>query len=158
MDPDGRKVSVRRMAEDDIDRVLEIERLSFPRPWSRDSFLSELQNACARYAVLLENGVIVGFGGMWIIVGEAHVNNVAVHPDFRARGYGRRLMKELMRMAWRAGEIAQMTLEVRVTNAPAIALYRSMGFEVAGLRKKYYEDNGDDAYILWCRNTIENLL
>jgi ribosomal-protein-alanine N-acetyltransferase len=158
MEPESRKVSLKRMAEEDIDRVMEIERLSFPLPWSRASFLSELQNACARYAVLMEDGVIVGFGGMWIIVGEAHVNNVAVHPDFRGRGYGRRIMKELMRMAWKAGEIAQMTLEVRVTNAPAIALYRSMGFEVAGLRKRYYEDNGDDAYILWCRNTIENLI
>jgi ribosomal-protein-alanine N-acetyltransferase len=91
-------------------------------------------------------------------VGEAHVNNVAVHPDYRRYGYGRRIMKELMRVAYRAGEIAQMTLEVRVTNVPAIDLYTSMGFEAAGRRKNYYEDNGDDAYIMWCRNTIENLI
>lgn len=158
MGSEGREVALRRMTLQDIGRVLEIERLCFPRPWSRDSFLSELENACARYVVLTEDGVVAGFGGMWLIVGEAHVNNVAVHPDCRRRGYGRRIMKELMRVAWRAGEIVQMTLEVRVTNVPAIDLYMSMGFEAAGRRKNYYEDNGDDAYIMWCRNTIENLI
>jgi ribosomal-protein-alanine N-acetyltransferase len=158
MKADGREVALRRMGPQDVGRALEIERLSFPRPWSRESFEAELENACARYVVLLEDGVVAGFGGMWLIVGEAHVNNLAVHPDFRRRGYGRRLMKEMMRVAWRDGEITQMTLEARVTNAPAIELYMSMGFEVAGRRKSYYEDNGDDAYIMWCRNTIENLV
>jgi ribosomal-protein-alanine N-acetyltransferase len=158
MKANGHEVALRRMTVQDIDRVHEIERLSFPRPWPRDSFLSELENACARYVVLLEDGVIAGFGGMWLIVGEAHVNNVAVHPCFRRRGYGKLIMKELMRTAYRAGEIVQMTLEARVTNVPAIGLYMSMGFEVAGRRKNYYEDNGDDAYIMWCHNTIENLV
>jgi [ribosomal protein S18]-alanine N-acetyltransferase len=143
----------------DIDPVHEIEQVCFARPWSRDSFVSEITaNACARYVVLLEDGVIAGFGGMWLIIGEAHVNNIAVHPDFRQRGYGRRIMKELMRVAYRAGEIIEMTLEVRVTNVPAIDLYTSMGFEVEGRRRGYYEDNGEDAYIMWCHNTIENLI
>lgn len=155
---DHREVILRRMLEQDMDRVLEIERACFPRPWSRESFQSELSNACARYVVLMENGVIAGFGGMWLIIEEAHVNNVAVHPEYRQRGYGRRIMRELMRVAYRAGEIHQMTLEVRVTNVPAIDLYTSMGFEVAGRRKGYYEENGEDAYIMWCHNTIENLV
>jgi ribosomal-protein-alanine N-acetyltransferase len=155
---DGRDVTLRRMTEADIDAVLEIERLCFPRPWSRDSFVSELNNACARYVVLLEDGKVAAYGGMWLIIGEAHVNNVAVHPDHRRRGYGRLVMRELMRVAYRAAEIVEMTLEVRVTNEPAIGLYASMGFEVAGKRKGYYEDNGEDAHIMWCRNTIENLI
>jgi [ribosomal protein S18]-alanine N-acetyltransferase len=155
----GREVLLRRMLEQDIDWVLEIERLSFARPWSRESFVSELtSNLCARYCVLIEDGRIVAFGGMWLIIGEAHINNIAVHPDFRQRGYGRMIMKELMRVAYRAGEIIQMTLEVRVTNVPAIDLYTSMGFEVAGRRKGYYEDNGEDAYIMWCHNTVVNLV
>lgn len=159
MKAEGRNVLLRRMTEPDIDSVLEIEHLSFARPWSRESFVSELTtNACARYIVLLEDGKIVAFGGMWLIIGEAHVNNIAVHPEYRQRGYGRRIMRELMRTAYRAGEIIEMTLEVRVTNVPAIDLYSSMGFEVAGRRKAYYEDNGEDAYIMWCHNTIENLI
>jgi [ribosomal protein S18]-alanine N-acetyltransferase len=156
---DGREVKLRKMTEADLDSVLEIERLSFPKPWSRDSFLSEVAgNACARYVVLLEDNVITGFGGMWVIIDEAHVNNIAVHPDYRKHGYGRLIMKELMRTAWNAAEITKMTLEVRVTNVPAIDLYTSMGFDVAGRRRAYYEDNGEDAYIMWCNNTIENLI
>lgn len=158
MKADGPQVMLRRMTERDIGRVLEIEGLCFPRPWSRDSFESEMANACARYVVLLEDGVVAGFGGMWLIVGEAHVNNLAVHPDFRRKGYGKRLMQELIRTAYRNAEIVEMTLEVRVTNVPAISLYSSMGFEVEGRRKNYYEDNGEDAYIMWCHNTIEDLI
>ena len=155
----GHDVTLRRMMEQDIDAVLEIERLSFPRPWSRESFVSEItSNACARYVVLLEDGKLAAFGGMWIIIGEAHVNNVAVHPDYRGRGYGRLVMKELMRVAYRAAEITDMTLEVRVSNETALKLYSSMGFSIAGIRKGYYEDNGEDAYIMWCHNTIENLI
>lgn len=153
-----KEIILRRMLEQDMDRVLEIEAACFPRPWPRESFQSELANACARYVVLIEDGAIAGFGGMWIIIDEAHVNNVAVHPDYRQRGYGRRIMRELMRIAYRAAEIHQMTLEVRVTNVPAIDLYTSMGFEVAGRRKGYYEENGEDAYIMWCHNTVENLV
>jgi ribosomal-protein-alanine N-acetyltransferase len=154
----GRDVLLRRMTWQDLSRVHEIETLCFPRPWSKESFESEMENACARYIVLQEDGVVAGFGGMWLIVGEAHVNNIAVHPDCRRRGYGRRIMKELMRVAYRDGEVMQMTLEARVTNVPAIDLYTSLGFEVAGRRRGYYEDNGDDAYIMWCHNTIENLI
>ena len=158
MRDDSCNVIARKMIEQDLPRVLEIEAACFARPWSRESFVSELQNACARYCVLVEDGIIAGFGGMWVIIDEAHVNNVAVHPDFRRKGYGRRIMRELMRIAYNAAEIVEMTLEVRVTNVPAIDLYTSMGFEVAGRRKNYYEDNGEDAYIMWCHNTLENLV
>ena len=151
-------VRLRPMREADIDRVYEIECLCFHRPWTRESFHSELANLCARYVVLEEDGVVVAYGGMWIIIDEAHVNNVAVHPDCRGRGYGRRIMKELMRGAYRAAEIVQMTLEVRVSNDVAIALYASMGFTVKGRRKGYYDDTGEDAYIMWCENTLENLI
>ncbi len=149
---------LRPLAQGDLPRVHEIETLSFQTPWSADAFQGELNNKCARYCVLEEDGVIVGFAGMWLILDEAHVNNVAVHPDWRGRGYGRLLMRELMRMAYRALEIIRMTLEVRVSNEAALALYRSMGFAVAGRRKGYYEDTGEDAYIMWCENTLENLI
>ncbi len=157
MTTDEPKVILRRMLESDLDRVLEIEIACFPRPWSRESFMSELKNLCARYVVLVEDGVIAGFGGMWIIVDEAHVNNIAVHPGYQGKGYGRRILREMMRAAYHAAEAIQMTLEVRVTNVKAINLYTSLGFEVAGRRKNYYEDNGEDAYIMWCHNTLEVL-
>ncbi len=158
MKRDGKDVTLRPMREGDIDRVCEIEHASFHEPWTRESFVSELANLCARYVVLEEDGVVAGYAGMWIIIDEAHVNNVAVHPDYRGRGYGRLLMKALMRAAWRAAEIVQMTLEVRVSNDVAIALYTSMGFEVKGRRPRYYSDTGEDAYIMWCQNTLDNLI
>ncbi len=154
----GKEVTLRPMREGDIDRVCEIERASFHEPWTRESFVSEMANRCARYVVLEEDGVVAGYAGMWIIIDEAHVNNVAVHPGFRGRGYGRLLMKALMRAAYRAAEIVQMTLEVRVSNDVAIALYTSMGFDVKGRRPRYYSDTGEDAYIMWCQNTLDNLV
>ena len=155
----GRRVTLRAMKEPDIDRVYEIECASFNKPWTRASFVSEVtNNICARYVVIVENGRVVGYGGMWLIIDEAHVNNIAVDPACRSRGYGRLLMKELMRVAYNALEICKMTLEVRVTNDEAIKLYTSMGFEVAGTRKGYYDDTGEDAYVMWCHNTIVNLI
>jgi [ribosomal protein S18]-alanine N-acetyltransferase len=159
MNLDGRKVTLRLMKVDDVDRVYEIECLSFARPWTRDSFVSEVtSNVCARYVVVEEDGRVVGYGGMWLIIDEAHVNNIAIDPSYRGRGYGRLLMKELMRVAYSALEICQMTLEVRVSNDAAIKLYTSMGFDVAGTRKGYYDDTGEDAYVMWCHNTIVNLI
>lgn len=158
MKVNGHEVVARPMRTDDIDRVHAVETACFAQPWSLESFQSEMNNLCARYVVLEEDGVIVAFGGMWLILDEAHINNIAVLPECRGRGYGRRVMKELMRIAYRALEITDMTLEVRVSNAVAIALYTSMGFEVAGRRKRYYEDNGEDAFVMWCHNTVQNLV
>ena len=152
------ELKLRPMTAADIPRVHEIETASFQTPWSEDSFQGELNNLCARYSVLTEDGAIVGFAGMWLILDEAHVNNVAVDPAYRGRGYGKLLMRELMRGAYRALEITRMTLEVRVSNETALTLYRGMGFSIAGRRKGYYEDTGEDAYIMWCENTLENLI
>lgn len=154
----GHEVRLRLMRESDIDRVYEIECAAFHDPWSRKSFVDEMKNLCARYVVVEEDNVVAGYAGMWLIIDEAHVNNVAVHPDYRGRGYGRLLMKQLMREAYRAAEIVCMTLEVRVSNDVAIGLYTSMGFEVKGRRPHYYFDNGEDAYIMWCDNTLNNLI
>jgi ribosomal-protein-alanine N-acetyltransferase len=85
---------------------------------------------------------------MWLIVDEAHVTNVAIHPDFRGQGLGEQLMHELGRVAAYMGMRA-MTLEVRVSNVRAIRLYTKMGFEEAGVRKGYYSDNGEDALVMW---------
>jgi ribosomal-protein-alanine N-acetyltransferase len=132
-----------------IPGVLEIERRSFPTPWSERAFVSELtQNAYAHYIVALRGGRVVGYGGMWLILDEAHVTNIAVHPQERRQGLGRRLLQELERRAQAHG-CQRMTLEVRPSNVVAQHLYRSMGFVVRGLRPGYYTDTHEDAIIMW---------
>ncbi|MEA4882684.1 MAG: ribosomal protein S18-alanine N-acetyltransferase [Clostridia bacterium] len=134
----------------DVDRVAEIERLSFSSPWSSDAFIDELtRNDRAVYVVLRgTDGEAQGYGGMWLIFEEAHVTNVAVHPDFRRRGVGMAIMLSLMSMAARRG-IVRMTLEVRASNASAQALYEKLGFVSTGIRPRYYLDNLEDAMVMW---------
>lgn len=133
----------------DVPDVLAVERLCFTTPWSRQAFLSELlENDRAFYVVAKVADRVVGYAGVWLIAGEGHITNVAVHPDYRRRGIGRRLMltlEELVRS--RGGD--RLTLEVRVSNVWAQHLYRSLGFEPRGLRKGYYRDNNEDAVIMW---------
>lgn len=138
---------IRPMEEKDLARIHEIERCSFAVPWSEDAMRSELGNPVARYLVLEEEGQVMGYVGTWIIIDEGHITNIAVHPDARGRGHGKALLLGLMRIAQELG-VAFMDLEVRVSNAPAISLYRKLGFKPAGIRKGYYEDNGEDAQIM----------
>ncbi|HEY8417705.1 MAG TPA: ribosomal protein S18-alanine N-acetyltransferase [Limnochordales bacterium] len=137
----------------DIDMVMEIERRSFPTPWSRAAFVSELlDNDRAHYFVAratTDNGpLVVGYIGLWLIAGEGHITNVAVHPDYRQRGIGRRLLEAAAELC-RARSARRMTLEVRVSNLVAQRLYRDMGFVSAGIRRGYYRDNNEDAIIMW---------
>jgi [ribosomal protein S18]-alanine N-acetyltransferase len=133
----------------DVPAVLEIERLSFSSPWPAYAFEQELTaNRMAHYLVArIESGAVVGFGGIWLMVDEAHVTTFGVHPDHRRRGIGRRLLLSLAELAVELGS-ARMTLEVRISNAPAQALYRSFGFREAGRRVAYYSDDGEDALVM----------
>lgn len=132
-----------------VERVLEIEALSFPMPWSRQSFEFELtENEFAYYIVALVNQQVVGYAGAWLVLDEAHITNVAVHPDFRGKKIGRLLMTELIRRVLVKGAL-KMTLEVRLSNHIAQKLYQSLGFEPMGRRKRYYSDNNEDAIIMW---------
>jgi len=137
------------MKSDDIDEVLQLERMCFPVPWSREAFRMEVeQNQCAKYYVVREKDSLIGYGGMWLILDEAHITNIAVHPQYRRRGVGRLIMQTLMRTAANLN-IERMTLEVRVSNEGAISLYKSLGFEEGGIRKGYYSNNCEDALIMW---------
>ena len=128
----------RLMTMDDLDAIMEIEHESFSIPWSRKSFTEELErNACARYLVVEDEGSVVGYGGMWFIVDEAHVT----------KGLGKLLMETMLQFAADSG-MAFMTLEVRRSNEVAQKLYRSHGFVDVGYRKRYYEDNHEDALIM----------
>ncbi|MEL7566080.1 MAG: ribosomal protein S18-alanine N-acetyltransferase [Dehalobacterium sp.] len=132
-----------------LDQILEIEQVSFPTPWSKQAFLSELQqNSLAYYCVGMLNEKIIGYGGMWIIIDEAHITNVAVHPDYRGKKVGEALMLHLIAQALIKGAL-RMTLEVRPSNIAAQSLYQRMGFEAVGRRRGYYTDTKEDAIIMW---------
>jgi len=133
----------------DVDAVMVIERASFTAPWSRNAFMGELtENHFARYQVLQRGHAVIGYGGMWVIIDEAHVTNIAVLPAFRGQGLGERLLRQLMADAMACGA-RKMTLEVRVSNDTAKSLYRKLGFQEGGIRRGYYTDNHEDAIVMF---------
>ncbi|MEI7026473.1 ribosomal protein S18-alanine N-acetyltransferase [Paenibacillus sp. y28] len=133
----------------DIPVVCEIENEAFATPWTENAFHNELtNNHFANYLIMEVGGEIAGYGGMWLIVDEAHVTNVAVRAPYRGHKLGYRLMHELQTTALYHGML-KMTLEVRVSNHIAQSLYRKMGFYPAGIRPQYYSDNNEDALIMW---------
>ncbi len=151
-------ITVRTMKKADVKSVYEIEVLSFRTPWSLHSLAGELKNSVAHYTVMEQDGTIIGYCGMWVLFEEAHITNIAIHPDHRGHGYGKQLLHASMRVAASFGA-EMMTLEVRETNAVAQKMYDEMDFLQQGRRKRYYTDTGEDALLLWNRNlshTIEN--
>lgn len=141
---------IRRMELKDLDAVAAIEAATFARPWSRASFEQELtRNVAARYLVAELDGQVVGYAGAWIILDESHVTNIAIEETFRGRGIGKQLTAGLMQYLSNLGA-AYATLEVRVSNERAQNLYRGLGFVSIGKRKKYYEDNNEDAFLMVC--------
>lgn len=143
-------VSIRRMTLSDAEQVHGIEKATFPYPWSLQSFQEEMTtNPVARYLVAEENGAILGFAGVHIILDEGHITNVAVVENRRGEGIGRLLFGGLMQYAANLG-VRYMTLEVRVSNQKAIRLYERYGFLKVHTRKQYYEDNGEDALLMVC--------
>ncbi|MDI3534777.1 MAG: [ribosomal protein S18]-alanine N-acetyltransferase [Thermosediminibacterales bacterium] len=138
-----------KMRLQDIDSVLEVEKKSFKTPWSRFAFLCELRdNQFAYYLVVKDGNKVIGYGGMWIILNEAHITNIAIDPDYRGKKLGEKLMVKLMDIAKKKGA-DRMTLEVRRSNYIAKRLYKKLGFEVRGVRKGYYADTNEDALIMW---------
>lgn len=148
-DWDPTVIQLRRMTLQDVDNVLFVERRSFTAPWSRQAFLTELvENQFARYILAEYDGRIAGYAGVWMIVDEGHVTNIAVDPEFRGRHVGDMLLRTLMATCLAQGA-RRMTLEVRVTNTIAQTLYKKYGFASVGVRKGYYTDNHEDALIMW---------
>jgi len=141
-------LSLRLLREEDLDSVMALEEVCFSSHWSREAMQSELGNACAFYVVGEENGRIVGYGGEWIIMDEAHITTIAVDPDRRGQRFGERLLIALLQEARYRGA-RRATLEVRISNEPAVRLYRKYGFDSVAIRRKYYQDNDEDALIMW---------
>lgn len=144
------EMTVRPMTLADIPDVQEIEKGCFSVPWSPKAFLDEItNNKCARYLVIELDGRVVAYAGMWLVIDEGHITNIAVHPDYRGRGYGELVTRALMQLASDTG-MTWMTLEVRRSNITAQSLYHKLGFIDVGYRKRYYEDNKEDALIMAC--------
>ena len=139
------------MAVSDLDQVLEIERASFPTPWTRAAFCYEIeQNKVARCTVLRGRRGIVGYLCLWEIGHEIHITNLAVHPEWRRRGTARQLLGAALIEGVSRG-VTLAFLEVRPSNTRALALYESLGFQVIGRRNGYYFDTGEDALVMEAR-------
>jgi ribosomal-protein-alanine N-acetyltransferase len=136
------------MRLEDVPAVHVIEHASFPVPWPDYAFRQELQsNRLAHYLVVRAGHDTVAYGGLWLMVDEAHITTFAVLPDWRRRGIGGRLMVGLAQVARDLGARV-MTLEVRLSNRAARGLYGRFGFRPVGVRPRYYSDNGEDALIM----------
>ena len=144
-------ITLRRMTLADASAVHAIEAATFAIPWSLQSFEEEMtRNACARYLVAqTPTGDIIGFAGVWVVIDEGHITNIAVREDMRGNGYGEKITRALMQAAANEGCL-WMDLEVRRSNLRAQSLYRKVGFIDVGYRKRYYEDNQEDALLMVC--------
>lgn len=140
----------------DLDGVMAVERLSFLTPWSREAFAEELMQTYTVYIVARAGDRVVGYGGMHVVVDQAHVTNIAVHPQYRGQGLGEQIMRRLIFLAAARGA-ERMTLEVRVSNTSARRLYTKLGFVTlpGAVRKGYYTDTGEDAIVMWKDPLVE---
>ena len=135
------------MNTDHVSQVAELEKLCFSDPWSENSVSSELNNPLSLWLVAVDGARVAGYVGSQSVMGESDMMNIAVHPDYRRRGLAEMLVAELVTALKNAGNTC-LTLEVRASNAPAIALYEKNGFSQIGLRKNYYRNPREDALIL----------
>lgn len=150
-------VIIRQAGPADTADIFEIEKLCFPDPWSMDSIRYELEeNEKAFYLVAEHSGKVVGYMGLWWILDEGHITNVAVRPGYRNRKIAEGIIRVMLEHTIGAG-ILHHTLEVRRDNQPAINLYEKFGFEVDGVRKGYYQFDGEDALIMWRHATEEEI-
>ena len=146
---------IREMTHDDVDTILQIEEMCYgAHHWSRESFLTELANKISTYLCILSDNKCIGYIGYWKIMDEAHVTNISIHPDFQNKKLAHRLILSMIDECY-SEKIKYITLEVRVSNERAIHLYEKFGFKSLGVRKKYYQDNNEDALIMWSENIFD---
>ena len=144
-----KKVRIVPMAAEHLNEVAALELACFSRPWSRQMLAEELDNQCAAFLVALEPETerVIGYAGLLVAADEGYITNVAVFPEQRRRGIAGQLLQVFLNFA-EANHLAFLTLEVRPSNAAAIALYQGFGFQEAGRRKNYYDLPKEDALIL----------
>lgn len=144
-----KEIVIREMTLDDVNQVLEVERNSFQTPWTTDIFYTEIvDNDHAYYFVIEVNEKIVGYVGVWIVVDDAQITNIAILPEYRGMKLGEKLFGFVMHLL-QSLNVSRLSLEVRVSNIPAQKLYRKFGLVPGGIRKNYYTDSGEDAIVMW---------
>ena len=144
----AQEVFLRPLVASDLPAVLAIEHASFPSPWKPEFFLSEMNNPYARLVVAEWTEQVIGYFCRWLVADEVHILDVAVHPDHRRCGVGKLLLQEILSEA-RRNKACSASLEVQVSNLPALALYQALGFQQVAIRRRYYE-NGEDALLMVC--------
>lgn len=149
----GPRTEIRRMESGDVEAVSRLEAECFTMPWSEKAFAESLKDEKTISLVALAEGRVVGFGSVMNLLGEGDINNVAVAPAYRGRGIATSLLRELLRQGEAFG-IRDFTLEVRVSNDPAIHIYEKLGFVSEGIRPRFYERPVEDALIMWRRPPI----
>lgn len=145
---------IREMKEEDIPFVCDIENSIFSKPWSASSFISSIKDRNNIYLVVEEENQIIGYCGLWGIVGEGQINNVAIKKECRNKGIGKKMLQKLLELGKENG-LEEFTLEVRVSNKNAIRMYHSLSFKDAGIRKNFYEEPLEDAIIMWYKESDE---
>ena len=143
---------IRPIREEDVAQIHEIEKACFAMPWSEESILHDVkENVVARWLVMDDGaGRVLAYAGMWLVLDEAHVCNIAVHPDHRQRGLGNAVLRALLKHA-KAAHLGRVTLEVRPSNTAALALYKKNGFAEVGRRRGFYTKPTEDAVIMEIR-------
>ena len=145
--PPGLQVEIRPLAQEHLDQVAAIEQACFSNPWSCGLFLEELRMPLAMDRVVLVDGQVAAYCCLWLVAGEAQVQNLAVHPAFQRRGMGKFFLIQVLSQA-RAAGATRASLEVRDGNLAALYLYQSLGFCLEGRRPRYYQPEGKDALLL----------
>ena len=141
-------MEIRLATIEDAHAIYEIEQQSFSVPWRLESVLAEMEGAENKlYMVICEENHIVGYAGAWLVYDEGQITNIAVLPSARGKGYGSKLTKQLINECFSRG-MHEIFLEVRISNLAALVMYRNLGFSVKGIRKEYYSEPTEDAYIM----------
>ncbi len=147
------EINIRPMQKSEVEEVLKIEERAYgEHHWSKDSFYGELSNDLAHYYSAIDaNNNLIGYAGCWRIIDEAHITTIAVRPEHKRKKIGEALLNRILEDCYK-NEIKYITLEVRISNIPAISLYEKYGFKSIGARKGYYQNNNEDALIMWTEN------
>ena len=141
-------MTVRRATIEDAKEIFAIEMECFSVPWSLDSIETELLNEDKKlYYVIEDTNGVVGYAGAWLVYDEGQITNIAIRPSARRQGFGAKLTSALIEECFKRG-MHEIFLEVRISNLSALSLYRQLGFTVKGMRKKYYSEPKEDAYIM----------
>lgn len=133
----------------DLKSIMRIENAAFTVPWTEAAFRNEfIINQYAYYLLATYKEEVVGYAGVWLVLDEGHITNIAIHPDYQGNHYGEALFRKMIQVAKDRG-VMRMTLEVRVSNNIAQGLYKKLGFQDGAIRKNYYPDTKGDALVMW---------